>query len=978
MVHVQHRKQNIRRIMFLALVVCLSGAFIWSQRVMRQSPDAILKTAIRLQNSGELKSAAKLSDQVLKSNPNHIGALRLRASLALAEGDHDIEFSCLDRLLHNGVPLSGQELMALGQRSLTQNDCVSAINFYEQALSNGEWKAADHLIPVYGLQRRSLDVRRMIDLLRVHRPLTIAETSLWLTSDNRLVAPEEAIPQLTAFTQQRLDDLDSEIAVARYDAEEGRRPQAIERLQRQLLKNPTHASTAAHLSLIYLDAGEFTEARQVMQKLPLDLETPLVAWQVLGTIAIHDTDWLRGRVAWQYVTEQAPFDREAWYKLSQCLDKLGEQESAQLIRNKASELNTLSQDVETVGIMFTRNSLNIQQLDKVRQQLLVVGRPLEAAEWAGHLRREDRQTASNVPTSNSAPGRFLDPTRKPPLDQWNALGPASVADSPGEHSRKSTSWYPLQLEDVAESSGVHHLYENGHTGFRYLIETMGGGVLVIDYDRDQRPDLYCLQGGQLGKGPNLPSMSDDLYRNLGNERFTQNTIVAGIHELNYSQGGAVGDFDNDGFDDLFVANIEGNTLWWNNGDGTFDEVTDQAGVRDELMSSSAAFADLDLDGDLDLYVVNYVDRLKICRDDQGQISTCNPSSHDAAEDQLFENLGNGRFADMTLQAQITAPRGKGLGVVVAHLDNDALPDVFVTNDTTPNFLYQNQSRIGEFKFSEIGMLAGVAVNAEGQAEAGMGIACADLDHNLQNDLYVTNFYRESNTLSLQSDGIFTDVSTISGMRELTLPVLGFGCQAIDFDLDGWDELFVTNGHIDDQRSRGVPWKMVPQIFRTSDGQAWDEDRHASGSYLKTEMLGRGVARWDYNGDGRPDLAIGHQDLHLAILKNETSPVGRYVTLRLIGRESNRDGVNAVVRWKMGDKDRVAEVCGGDGYLCSNERLVFIAAGLTDTLSQIEVVWPSGKTDRWTDVTTNARYVAIEGGGLWSDPISMTDSVEPTR
>jgi hypothetical protein len=516
--------------------------------------------------------------------------------------------------------------------------------------------------------------------------------------------------------------------------------------------------------------------------------------------------------------------------------------------------------------------------------------------------------------------------------------------------------------------GLTMEYENGHTGLKYLIEAMGGGVSIVDFDRDGWPDLYCPQGGSLGDGPKLPPLSDQLFLNRRGTEFSNVSDPAGIREYGYSQGVAAGDINEDGFADIVVANFGRNTLFLNCGDGTFEDITDGSGMQiSSAMSSSVAMADLDGDSDLDLYVVNYVDGLKICRDDNQQLATCNPASHEAAADELYENLGNGLFRDVSGSFDSGVTSGKGLGIMIARLDGDLQPDIFVSNDTTPNFLFANRTDARGIKLEEQGFQSGVAVNGKGLVQAGMGIACGDLDRDLRPDLYVTNFHREANTLFLQRQpGLFQDSTATAGLREPTLPLLGFGTQALDLDLDGWLELFVTNGHIDDQRKQGVEWQMNPQLCRTVDGLHWSDISLQCGPFMHQKALGRGVAVLDVNRDGRQDLAVGFQDRPMALLVNESSATGNSIVVGLIGVSCNRSATNAVVYWEFGGKRTMTELRGGDGYYCCNERRLTLGLGTSELAELIEIHWPDGKVDALRNVSGNKSYLARQGMPLVED------------
>jgi hypothetical protein len=321
------------------------------------------------------------------------------------------------------------------------------------------------------------------------------------------------------------------------------------------------------------------------------------------------------------------------------------------------------------------------------------------------------------------------------------------------------------------------------------------------------------------------------------------------------------------------------------------------------------------------------------------------------------------FVNATQPAGMVAGDGRGLGVVIADLNDDGWPDVYVANDSSPCFLFQNQGPDdgSGLKFAEIGLASGTAVNAEGHPTAAMGIACADLDGDGRLDLYVTNFYRETDILYLnRGDSLFEDATHRAGIAGATRLVLGWGTQAADFDLDGRPELFLTNGHIDDLRDEDMPWKMPPQLFYNLGEGAFADISRDSGEFFGGEYLGRGVARLDWNRDGRPELVVVHQDRPAALLKNETRSTGHRVVLELHGVRSNRDAIGARLRVVCASQLQVLEICGGDGYCATNEKRQFVGIGSATRIDVLDIQWPSGQSDHWIGIPADSELTLIEG------------------
>ena len=710
----------------------------------------------------------------------------------------------------------------------------------------------------------------------------------------------------------------------------------------------------------------------------------------------------------------------------------------------------------------------------------------EAGQRSGTPAKKDQATAASLaalptkkPTAAGAtPENAVDhdPRSQSPRDP---LMPLARRSNQSDVSTRN----PIVLRDVHGEAGIEYQYFNGQSPFKFLLESMGGGVAVLDYDLDGWPDLYLIQGCELvtsndptsdpqarapsvghelaasasaaseppgSEPPGSASASSDrprsslansdvpqgvsapgaptssrsansvardktvrfapgntatgpasgnaaqasipnpakmpagleeddpsltprsgelaskryqnrLYRNLGNGHFRDVTHEAGLGDVGYGQGVAVGDYDNDGDSDLLIANFGRNSLYHNHGDGTFSDVTKQAGLSAAEWSSSAAFADLDQDGALDLYVVNYVDSLRICRGDDGRIATCDPANFQGAQDRLYHNRGDGTFADVTREAGINAPNGKGLGLVVADLDGDRRAEIYIANDGTPNFLFRNESRPGRLQFTEIGALAGVAVNRHGQAEGGMGIACSDFDGDGKLDLYVTNFSAETNTFYRNlGDLFFEDVTEQLAVSAITRELVGFGVQPIDFDLDGHDDLLLTNGHIDDFRFRGEPWKMRPLLLQNLGHNQWRDRTSDAGPYFAGEYLGRGLVRWDWDADGDPDALIVHQDAPLALLSNESPTIGNWLKLEFRGLTTTREALGTRVELHAEGLVRHAELTSGDGFYSSNQRCLHLGLGTARTIDRLIVTWPDGQQETFEHLSANQHLRLIQG------------------
>lgn len=552
---------------------------------------------------------------------------------------------------------------------------------------------------------------------------------------------------------------------------------------------------------------------------------------------------------------------------------------------------------------------------------------------------------------------------------------ASLARSPTATTPREaapTTLPVVQFNNRAGELGVEFTYENGARGEQLMVEATGGGAGWLDYDRDEWPDLYLGQGGQSWRpaGPDQPR--DEFYRNRFGVRFENVTAATGIDERGYGQGVCVGDFDNDGFDDLLVTNVGPSRLYHNRGDGTFREVTAAARLREDKWSTSAAWGDVDRDGDLDLYVCRYCQydaaHPRPCLDKEGRPSICHPQQVEPESDEFYVNLGDGTFRPAARELGLYGENNRGLGVVIADFNNDLWPDVFVANDTTPNFLFVNHEGT---RFTDEAVILGCAVNAEGTAQANMGIACADYDRNGFLDLYVTHFSNEWNTLYANGGPAgFFDRTALVDLVTPTLPMLAFGTTMNDFNGDGQFEIFVANGHINERRPEGSSYAQRPQLF-SFNGRTWSDIGVSSGPVFQEPVVGRGVAVADYDRDGRTDLVCVPQNSPAKLLHND-SPGPTVLQIDCIGRTSNRQAVGTRVTVSAAGRRQMAEIFGGGSY-CSSQELG-LTFGLGDGVSTVdlEIVWPGGIVQSLKNVAAPRRMRLIEPPAV-PEPLSAVSS-----
>jgi hypothetical protein len=531
----------------------------------------------------------------------------------------------------------------------------------------------------------------------------------------------------------------------------------------------------------------------------------------------------------------------------------------------------------------------------------------------------------------------------------------------------------FRLTDVTRDSGLRFDHHSGAFGNKYLPETLGPGCAFLDYDNDGWQDILFVDGCDWPgheRGPKPPG-SLRLYRNNRNGTFTDVTRQAGLTVRMYGLGVAVGDYNNDGFEDIYVTGVGQNHLFRNTGRGAFQDVTRQSGLGNRLgFSSSCLWFDYDRDGWLDLFVCNYVrwsqETDVFCSADGNHKSYCTPEAYHGTTCWLFRNRGDGTFEDVTARAGLFDNSSKSLGVAVLDTDFDGWPDLFVANDTQPNKLYRNQ-RNGTFQ--EVALRSGVAFSADGKARAGMGVDAADFDNSGRSSVVVTNFDREMLALYRSSaDGLFSDLAAQSHLGRDTLHSLGFGCFFFDVDLDGNLDLLVVNGHIDDlmQKVTDTPYAQPPHLFLNNGRGDLREVAYAAGGGFANPKIGRGAAYGDYDNDGDLDILITTNRGPAYLYRNDQLSGNRGLRLRLVGTSSNRSAIGAKVNIVYGGGRKASRyVKSGSSYLSQSELPLTFGTGKQDIVDQIIVQWPSGRTEEFKNIRSGRAYVITEGAGIRS-------------
>jgi hypothetical protein len=530
----------------------------------------------------------------------------------------------------------------------------------------------------------------------------------------------------------------------------------------------------------------------------------------------------------------------------------------------------------------------------------------------------------------------------------------------------STSSNKVHFTDVTASAGIKFMHNTGKTGKKYLPETMGSGVAFLDADGDGWPDFLLINSKDWT--PRGRKSIPALYHNNRNGTFTDLTAGSGLDVEMYGMGVAIADYDNDGREDVYITALEGDRLFHNEGGGKFRDVTASSGIRNASFGTSAAWLDYDRDGKVDLFVANYVQWDAKgdlwCSLDGATKSYCTPESYKGNKSRLFHNLGGGKFEDVTDKARLGDPTSKSLGVTVLDYNGDGWPDIFVSNDTQPNKLYRN-NRNGTFV--EEGLPAGVAFGEDGVARGAMGADAADYDRSGRPHLLVGNFSNQMLGLyHNEGTGLFVDEAPTSTVGRASLLSLTFGVFFFDYDLDGYPDIFSANGHIDEEINRVQPkvqYRQAPLLFRNLGQRRFENVTAAMGPEFNRAVVARGAAYADYDHDGDLDLILSTNNGPAYLFRNDGGNQNHWLNIRLIGARSNRSGIGAVVRIESASGKQWNMVRSGSSYCSQSDLAITFGLGADARATRVEVEWPSGVKQQFTDIAANQFLKIQEDRGI---------------
>lgn len=957
--------------------------------------------------------ALNLARQHLQAFPNDITGLALCAEVAASQSEHELAVSLFQRLPADGGRWEFHAQLGLARRYEILGRVALAERHLQRALELAPThiEANNRLGYLLQIQGRTWEsashffVQIQKGKCRGDELLGMATTERFFLLDERLERIAlESVPQEVVM----------KLALARRALFENRSSNAETILREILSLRPDLGEAQGRLGRIIVDRDNFPEFLQWVAQLPEEARDHPEVCFVQGVQA-RRLGQMDGAVkCFLKVLASSPNHLGANVQIASCLERLGEADAA---REFARRGEILAEFESTLNLV--RNTVDPKLFAKAVALLGKLGRYWEAAGWCYVMTSLDipqqpvrtdmrrwlalarAEPGPNAPST--LPVRLLKRLNytSPRWPIPNATAPAGPSRTESPAAQSAIAW---AFEDDAERLGIRFQYYEGTTEanrMQHIFNTMGGGLGAIDYDNDGWPDLYLAQANNWRNLAPQPEHQDRLYRNQLGERFLDVTAMSWLNEVSFSHGVTVGDYNQDGFADIYVGNKGPNRLYCNNGDGTFSDVTSVSGTASNEWTTSSVFADLNGDSLPDLYVLNYTllkeTAEKNCFSANGDPMACSPDLLISDADRCYLNLGDGSFRDISKDAGIDTTDGKGLGIVAWDFAGDGRLGIFVANDTTPNFLFMNQglNPHGVPQFREEALVRGIALDSDGNALASMGVAAGDANGDGRIDLFVTTFFGESKVLFAQrEDRFFDDLTRPFDLRNPGFWMLGFGCQFADLDGDGWEDLISTNGHVDQQSSKGDPDRMPPQVFQNLRGRRFAEIPQARlGKFFQGRYLGRGLAVLDWNRDGRTDVGISHLHAPVALLTNNTPAAGQPLVVRLIGRTGCREPTGASVRMKTKADDRLASPenttdrksthglpmetvrlqTGGDGFLVTNERRLHFSVPADQSVVDLEVRWPGGQTEQWIDVLAGQEILLIEGRQA---PVSLREFPKP--
>ncbi len=954
-------RKRSRLLRLLVIGAALVGAIYWGYR--EWTYHRLREAALKDVTHNQMPRARAVLENLAQRRPTDAEVLYQLGVAALASGDRPRALRAW-RDVPGESDFAGRASVMLARDALQSHHLAEAEPLMLRAV--GETgahakEAIETLVHLYKIEGRFLEARRLVRKYwdRYPDPIGVLKELAQLDSI-KPYALDRARAALARAYESAPDDDRIWLGWGNLATRMGQFADAKAWLDRCAQTRPNDMPVWRGQLALALAMQDESTAKHALAHLPAEEMSSDEVLELRAWFASRQRDEPAELAATRALVSISPANLPAIERLAELEQHAGRREEAERLRARKSELDRAKAQYEI--ILFFLESANTRPTEMARFAE-TLSRPLEAGIlWRIALKRD-----STDPEAIAGLGRAT-AQHSAPVDQSATLT-ALLDDlnrtTPVVRPARLVHGGVPQFRDEAESAGLRFQFESGMSPLRQLPETMSGGVALIDYDNDGWLDVYCVQGGTFPPPTNTPPPGDRLFHNRGDGTFEDATASSGIANLSrgYGHGVTVGDYDNDGYPDLFITRWRSYALFHNKRNGTFEEVTSSFGLDgDRDWPTSAAFADLDNDGDLDLYVCHYLawdaTNPQTCTDPKrpGNVY-CGPPRFPSMPDHVFRN-DRTRFVDITSEAGIVDRHGQGLGVAICDFDGDGRPDIFVANDQTANYLYHNQ---GGFRFREVGELSGVAASAQGVYQASMGVAVGDQNRDGLPDLAITNFYNEGTTLYRNLGTMaFADHTTESNLMVLTRYMLGFGVAFADMNSDGYLDIIATNGHVDDFRP-DEPYKMPAQLLLGTRGERFVDASKEAGAPFRADLLGRGLAVGDLDHDGRVDCLILPQNSPMVYLHNQAANAANWLVLSLEGTKSNRDAVGAKVVVKTKDQTFTSWRIGGGSYQSSNSPHMHFGLAKAET-ADVEVTWPNGKVESFGAVKTAQGYALREGEG----------------
>ncbi len=924
-----------------------------------------LQDAVAALNSGDIQQARKLLDQLNQTSPDNQDVVVLLATVCGLQGDAAEALSLLEALpdfdRNPALILQASQIAMEGHqiRRTEQllNQLLSIVPEQPEAL-----RLSAYLYNT--LQCSYLARPRFVALDRL-RLLTAEDVLICCTADRSRYDVDENISQLQESLSAEQNEPRAVVALIENYLTLNNvtmADQVVQQIQRGQYEDDWLIDMAA--AAIAIRQADYSSAARSLIKLPEAADQIQRVWMMKGRVLEQLNQLQAATVCFENAALLDPLDPDApflWARILKRLDAQAQGEIIQQLDARARKLQTLSVQIGSILSVESKTAA-AERLPGLADLLIDVDATREAAVLLNWLASEGYSFAA----MDAPRQRLMDlSTKVPPILRSLPMRPLKPLDfkaitaAPSDFTIPPTSAAGLErkddshnqqmlFKDVTQQSGIQFAYVCPESDRTEILSSLGGGTACFDIDHDGQADLFFAQGRSTVEETNQPMPGDQCFRNRQGifEDITASAMTGGDLTA-YSHGTAVSDFNNDGFADLLVLNFGENQLWMNQGDGTFQQVTSERFPSFDEWSSSAAFADLDHDGDNDLYVVNYL--AELCP--EVRVTECGPRTLNAVQDRLLENNADGTFKDITINSGIVTPEGKGLGIVAADFDRNGSVDLFVGNDSTENFLWQNSGAAGQIRLVNQAGSLGVAVGSNGQPQACMGIAFGDVDGNGFPDFFVSNFESETNTFySNQGPEGFVDQTRQRGLETGSYALMGWGARFLDANLDQRPDLILLNGFLDHRPLR-------PQMYLQAEDQLKDASQ-IGGSFFQQPHAGRSLALADLNNDAIPDLIATHRSGQPHLLQNQQVN-DRVFSVTLHGTTSAADAIGARVSVQSNGIVVTQDLAGGGGYLSASQATLWFQSGPDRIVDSLTVDWPDGRRDQWQNIQVGLHNAVIQ-------------------